>query len=59
MFSNKKYQQILRELFIEDKNQTLLWLSCYFALTRSIAVNCTHYFIIKSPNKEQIAFKHT
>ena len=65
MFSNKKLNPIVTELFIRDRklNISLDFVAqSYFAVPNIIRLNSTHYFIIKIPNKQelqQIAFNHS
>ena len=51
MLKNKKLQPVVTELFISGRkqNKSLVFIpqSC-FAVPRNIALNSTHYFIIKT-----------
>ena len=64
MLSNKKLNPIVTELFISGRklNNFLVFITqSYFAVTKNIRLNSTHYFVMKIPNKgelEQIAFNH-
>ena len=65
MLSNKKLNPIVTELFIRGRklNISLIFITqFYFAVTKNIRLNSTHYFIMKVPNKrelQQIAFNHS
>ena len=65
MLSNKKLNLIVTELFIIGRkiNIFLVFITqSYFALSKNIRLNYTHYFIMKIPNKrelQQIAFNHS
>ena len=65
MFSNKKLNPILTELFIRGRKQNISLVSItqsYFALPKNIRLNSTHYFIMTIPNKwelQQITFNHS
>ena len=55
MLSNKKLQPIVTGLFIKDGklNISLVFIvHYYFAVLKSIRLSSTHYFIMKSPNKQ-------
>ena len=55
LFSNKNLNPLITELFIRGRKS-------YFAVPKAIRLNSTHYFIMKSPNKQafqQIAFNHS
>ena len=55
MLSNKKLQPIVTGLFIKDGklNISLVFIMHhYFAVLKSIRLSSTHYFIMKSPNKQ-------
>ena len=65
MFSNKKLNLLLTELFIKGRKLkiSLVFVTqCYFAVPKNIRLNSTHYFIMKIENKrqlQQIAFNHS
>ena len=65
MLSNKKLNAIVTELFkrIRKLNVSLVFITqSYFALTKIIILNSTHYFIMKIPTKQQlqqIIFTHS
>ena len=65
MINNKRLNPIVTELFIRGTklNIYLVFISqSYFALPKNIRLNCTHNFIMKIPNKQelqQIAFNHS
>ena len=64
MISNKELNQILTDLFIRGRKLNI----CSVFITQfsvtvpdDVKLNCTHFFIIKIPNKQelqQIAFNH-
>ena len=62
--SNKKRNPIVTELFIRGtklKISFVFIIQFYFAGTKNIRLNSTHYFIMKIPNKrklQQIAYNH-
>ena len=64
MVGNKKINPIVIELFIKGTklNISLPFITqLYFSLTKHIRLNSTHYFIIKTPNNQelqQIALNH-
>ena len=64
MISNKKLNQIVTALFIREiklKISTIFNTQSYFTVPKNW-LNCTHFFIIKLPNKgelQQIAFHHS
>ena len=52
--SNKKAQQVLKELFIRCRklNISLYFLTqSYFSVPTDVTLNCTHYIIFKLNNK--------
>ena len=54
MLSNKKLNPIVTELFVRGRkcNISLVFITqYYFAVPKDVRLNCTHYFIIKIPNK--------
>ena len=64
MFSNKKHNPIVTELFIRGRklNISLVVITqSYFSILKNVWLNSTHYFILKIPNErelQQIAFIH-
>ena len=60
-----KLNPIVAELFIRQTklNIYLVFITqSYFAVPKNIRLNCTHYFVMKIPNKrklQQIAFNHS
>ena len=57
VMSNKKAQQILKELFIRCRklNVSLCFLTqSYFSLPKDVRLNCTHYIIFKLNNKREL-----
>ena len=63
--SNKKAQQVLKELFIKCRklNISLCFLTqSYFSVPKDVRLNCTHYVIFKLNNKRElqnIAINHS
>ena len=63
--SIKKLNPIVTRLFIRGRklNIFLVFITqSYFPVPKNIGLNCTHYFIMKSPNKQelqQVAFNHS
>ena len=63
--SNKKTQQVLKELFIRCRklNISLCFLTqSYFSVPKDVRLNCTHYIIFKLSNKRElqnIAINHS
>ena len=64
MEANKKLSPIVTELFLRERklNFSLVFISqCYFKVPKTIRLNATHYFIMKTPNKrepQQIVSNH-
>ena len=55
--SNKKAQQILKELFIRCRKLdiSLCFLTqSYFSVPKNVRINCTHYIIFKLNNKREL-----
>ena len=65
VMSNKKAQQVLKELFIRCRklNISLCFLSqSYFSVPKDVRLNCTHYVIFKLNKKRElqnIAINHS
>ena len=65
VMSNKKAQQVLKELFIRCRklNIPLCFLTqSYFSVSKNVRLNCTHYIIFKLNNKRElqnIAINHS
>ena len=65
VMSNKKAQQVLKELFIRCRklNISLCFLiQSYFSVPKDVRLNCTHYIIFKLNNKRElqnIAINHS
>ena len=65
VMSDKKAQQVLKELFIRCKklNNSLCFLTqSYFSFPKDVRLNCTHYIILKLNNKRElqnIAINHS
>ena len=64
MLNNKNLNPIVTKLFIRDRKPNISFVvitQSYFAVPNNIRLNSTHYFIIKTKNKQelqQIAFNH-
>ena len=57
ILSNKKLNPIVTELFIRGRklSVSLVFITqSYFAVPKDMRLNCTHYFIMKIPNKWQL-----
>ena len=57
MLSNKKLNPIVTDLFVRGRkcNISLVFITqCYFAVPKDVRLNCTHYFIMKIPNKQEV-----
>ena len=55
--SNKKLSRIITKLFLRGRklNISLAFIrQCYFKVRKTIKLNATHYFILKSPNKSEL-----
>ena len=55
--SNKKAQQVLKELFIRCRklDMSLCFLTqFYFSVPKDVRLNCTHYIIFKLNNKREL-----
>ena len=65
ILTNKKLQEIIRELFIRCRklNISLVFITqSYFSFPKSIRLNSTHYLIMKISNRQElqnIAIKHS
>ena len=65
MITNKKLNSIVTELFIRGRkyNISIAFITqSYFKVPKDVRLNCTHYFILKIPNKrelQQIALNHS
>ena len=65
VMSNKKAQQVLKELFIRCRklNISFVFLTqSYFSVPKDVRLNCTHYVIFKLNNKRElqnIAINHS
>ena len=65
MLSNKKFKSIVTELFIRGRKLkiSLIFIThFYFAVSKNIRLNSTHYFVMNIPNKrvlQQITFNHS
>ena len=60
--SNKKLNPVVTELFIRggELNIPLFFImQCYFVVPKNIKLNSMHYFIIKFPAKQELAFNHS
>ena len=57
MLSNKNLNPIVTELFIRGRklNISLVFIAqSYFAVSKNIRLNSTHYFVMKIPNKRKL-----
>ena len=57
MLNNKKLNPIVSELFIRGRklNISLAFITqSYFPVSKDTRLICTHYFIIKVPNKQEL-----
>ena len=65
MLGNKKCSLIVTELFTRGRklNISIVFITrFYFAVSKNVRLNFTHYFVMKIPNKRellQIAFNHS
>ena len=65
MINNKKINSIITELFIRGRKLkiSLAFITqSYFKVPKDVRLNCTHFFIMKIPNKrglQQIALNHS
>ena len=65
MISNKKLNPIVTEMFIRGRklNISISFITqSYFRVPKDVRLNCTHFFIIKIPDKrelQQIALNHS
>ena len=57
MINNKKLSSIVTELFIRGikLNISLVFITqSYFKVPKDVRLNCTHFFIVKIPNKREL-----
>ena len=57
IMSNKKAQQVLKELFIRCRKLNILLCfltQSYFSVPKDVRLNCTHYVIFKLNNKREL-----
>ena len=57
ILSNKKINPIVAELFIKGRKLNIFLVFIVqsdFAMWKNIRLNCTHYFIMKISNKEEL-----
>ena len=63
IMTNKKFQSIIKELFLRCRKIFHLYLSLsYFSVPKDIRLNSTHYAIMKISNKRElqnIAINHS
>ena len=65
VMSDKKAQQVLKELFIRCRKLNILLCfltQSYFSVPKDVRLNCTHYIIFKLNNKRElqnIAINHS
>ena len=56
MLSNKKFNTIVTKLFTRGRklNISLIFITqSYFAVSKNIRLNSTHYFVMRIPNKRE------
>ena len=61
MISNKRLSPIVTELFIREKKlniSTVFIAQSYFQVPNNVQLNCTNFFIIKTPNKQELQQTH-
>ena len=61
MLSNKNLNPIVTKLFIRDRKPNISFVvitQSYFAVPNNIRLNSTHYFIIKTKNKQELQQSH-
>ena len=55
MINNKKLNSIVTELFIRDRNVSIVFISqSYFKVPKDVRLNSTHFFIMKISNKREL-----
>ena len=57
IMSNKKFQAIIKELFIRSRkvNISLVFITqSYFSVPKDVRLNLTHYFIVKINNRKEL-----
>ena len=57
MINNKKLNSVVTELFMRGRklNIALVFITqSYFKVPKDVRLNCTHFFIIKIPNKREL-----
>ena len=57
MLSSKKVNPMVTEWFVRGRklNISLVFITRYcFAVRKNIRLSCTHYFIMKIPNKREL-----
>ena len=65
IMTNKKFQAIIKELFIRCKKLNILLVfikQSYFSVSKDIRLNSTHYLIMKISNRKKsqnIAINHS
>ena len=62
ILNNKKLNPIVTELFIKGRklNISIVFiLQSYFSVPKNIRLHSMHYFIMKIPNKKELAFNHS
>ena len=60
--SDKKAQQILKDLFIRCRKLNSFLTQSYFSVPTDVRLNCTHYILFKLNNRRElqnIAFNHS
>ena len=65
MINNKKLNPTVTDLFIKGRklNISIVFITpSYFKVPKDVRLNCTHFFIMKIPNKrelQQVALNHS
>ena len=60
--TNKKFQAVIKELFIRCRNSLAFVTQSYFSLPKDVRLNSTHYLIMKINNRtelQNIAITHS
>ena len=62
VMSDKKTQQVLKDLFIRCRKLNISNYESYFSVPKDLRLNCTHYILSKLNNKRElqnIAINHS
>ena len=54
VMSDKKAQQILKDLFIRCRNLNISLKQSYFSVPKDVRLNCTHYILFKLNNRREL-----